>query len=145
MKNAPADVPANIDEYIAGFPSDVQKILQRIRKTIRKAAPNAEEAISYAIPAFKLNGNLIFFAAFKNHIGLFPPVSGDAKLEKALSRYAGPKGNLKFPFDQPIPYDLIARITRLRVKQNLSKAAAKGPKVRKVRSASPGRKRRPLR
>jgi uncharacterized protein YdhG (YjbR/CyaY superfamily) len=80
------------------------------------------------MPAFAQNGILVYFAAFKAHIGVFPPVSGDAKLEKALERYRGPKGNLKFPLDEPIPYDLIRRIATLRVKQNLSKSAAKRKK-----------------
>jgi len=117
--------PEDIDQYIAAFPPEVQAILQQIRLTISAAAPDALEAISYQIPAFKLNGVLVYFAAFKNHIGFYPPVSGDAKLEKAISRYAGEKGNLRFPLDQPIPYGLIERIVKLRVKQNLQKAAAK--------------------
>jgi uncharacterized protein YdhG (YjbR/CyaY superfamily) len=108
----------NIDEYIAAAPAEVRPILTRIRKTIRAAAPGATEVISYRIPAFKLRGILVYFAAFKSHIGLYPPVSGDASLMKALSPYAGPKGNLKFPLDQPIPYDLIKRIVLLRVKQD---------------------------
>jgi uncharacterized protein YdhG (YjbR/CyaY superfamily) len=112
----------SIDEYIASFPPDVQAILERIRLTIRNAAPDAEEAISYRIPAFKLHGILVYFAAFRKHIGLYPPIRGDAKLEKAISIYAGEKGNLKFPFDQPIPYDRIERIVKLRMKQNLAKA-----------------------
>ena len=117
--------PEDIDQYIAAFPPEVQAILQQIRLTISAAAPDALEAISYQIPAFKLNGVLVYFAAFKNHIGFYPPVSGDAKLEKAISPYAGEKGNLRFPLDQPIPYGLIERIVKLRVKQNLQKAAAK--------------------
>ena len=117
--------PEDIDQYIAAFPPEVQAILQQIRLTISAAAPDALEAISYQIPAFKLNGVLVYFAAFKNHIGFYPPVSGDAKLEKAISRYAGEKGNLRFPLDQPIPYGLIERIVKLRVKQNLQKVAAK--------------------
>ena len=100
-------------------------ILERIRATVRKAAPEAKETISYAIPCFKLNGALVYFAAFKHHVGFYPPVKGDAGLEKAVSKYAGEKGNLRFPLDQPIPYALIARIVRLRVKQNQLKAAAK--------------------
>ena len=92
--------------------------------TIRNAAPDARETISYKIPAFTLNGVVVYFAAFKKHIGLYPPVSGDARLEKAISTYAGEKGNLRFPLDQPIPYGLIERIVKLRVKQNLSKAAS---------------------
>jgi uncharacterized protein YdhG (YjbR/CyaY superfamily) len=117
--------PESVDEYIAAFAPEVQAILERIRLTISTAAPDAQETISYQIPTFKLNGSLVYFAAFKNHIGFFPPVSGDARLEKAISRYAGEKGNLRFPLDQPIPYGLIERIVKLRVKQNLAKAAAK--------------------
>ena len=114
----------NIDEYIASFAPEVQAILERIRLTIRRAAPDAQETISYKIPAFTLNGILVYFAAFKKHIGLYPPVRGDAKLEKSISAYAGEKGNLQFPLDQPIPYRLIERIVKLRVKQNMSKAGA---------------------
>ena len=114
-----------IDEYIASASPDAQAILRKIRRVVRDAAPDAEEAISYQMPAFRLNGALVCFGAFKTHIGFFPPVRGDAKLEQAVARYAGEKGNLRFPFDQPIPYDLIERIAKLRVKQNLGKAAAK--------------------
>lgn len=114
-----------IDEYIADFAPDVQAVLQKIRLTIRKAAPRAEETISYQIPTFKLNGALVHFAAFKNHIGFYPPVKGDAKLVKAVAPYANEKGNLRFPLDQPIPYDLIERITRLRIKQNAANARKK--------------------
>ena len=117
--------PRTIDEYIAGFPPKVRAILKQIRSTVRAAAPDAEEVISYQMPAFKQDGILIYFAAFKAHIGAFPPVSGDARLEKALARYAGPKGNLRFPLDEPIPYDLIRRIVALRVRQNTAKAAAR--------------------
>ena len=113
--------PGSIDEYIASFSTEVQTILERIRFTIRNAAPDAEETISYKIPAFRLNGALVYFSAFKKHIGFYPPVRGDARLEKAISIYAGQKGNLQFPLDQPIPYDLIKRIVKLKVRQNLSK------------------------
>jgi uncharacterized protein YdhG (YjbR/CyaY superfamily) len=112
----------NIDEYIASFSPEVQAILKKIRVTIRNSAPGAEEIISYKIPAFRLNGPLVYFAAFKKHIGFYPPVKGDAKIEKAISIYAGEKGNLRFPLDQPIPYRLIEKIVKLRVKQNSSKA-----------------------
>jgi len=118
--------PKNVDEYIASFPPDVQDILERIRLTIRNAAPQAQEAISYKIPTFRLNGALVYFAAFKKHIGFYPPVRGDAKLAKALSPYAGEKGNLKFPLDRRIPYGLIARFVKLRAKQRTSKAAGSG-------------------
>jgi uncharacterized protein YdhG (YjbR/CyaY superfamily) len=120
--------PANIDEYIQAFPPEILSILQSIRTTIRKAAPEAEEIISYKMPAFRQNGILVYFAAFKKHIGLFPPVSGDAAIEKAIAPYAGPKGNLQFPLDQPIPYDLIERIVKLRVRQNQAKASTKAIK-----------------
>ena len=123
--------PRNIDEYIAGFPPGVQAVLEAIRSTIRNAAPGAEETISYQIPAFKLNGVLVYFAAFKEHIGFYPPVRGDAALEKAVSAYAGDKGNLKFPLDRSIPYGLIKRIVKLRVKQSLAKASPKQPKKRR--------------
>jgi uncharacterized protein YdhG (YjbR/CyaY superfamily) len=114
--------PKKIDEYIASFSPEVRAILETIRLTIRNAAPGAQETISYKIPMFRLNGVLIYFAAFKKHIGLFPPVRGDAKLAKVASAYAGEKGNLQFPLDQPIPYGLIERIVKFRVKQNSLKA-----------------------
>ena len=117
-----------IDEYISRFTPEVQEILQKIRRTIRVAAPEAEEAISYQIPAFKQHGVLVYFGAFKNHIGIYPPIRGDAELMKAIAPFAGEKGNLQFPLDQAIPYDLIERITRLQVAQNLAKAAAKRKK-----------------
>lgn len=125
---AKAQPPKDIDEYIARFPADVQAILEKVRGTIRKAAPEAKETISYQMHAFRQHGILVYFAAWKEHIGLYPPVSGDKALEKAVARYAGPKGNLQFPLDQPIPYDLIERIVKLRVKQDLAKAAAKRKK-----------------
>jgi uncharacterized protein YdhG (YjbR/CyaY superfamily) len=89
---------------------------------VQSAAPKAEEAISYRIPAFRQNGVLVYFAAFKSHIGFYPPVRGDARLERAAAPYAGEKGNLRFPLDRPIPFDLIERVTRLRLEQNLAKA-----------------------
>lgn len=122
------NVPETIDEYIAAFPPDVRAILQQIREVVHGAAPGAKEAISYQIPAFRQGGVLVYFAAFKRHIGFYPPVSGDARLEKALSPYAGEKGNLRFPLDQPIPFKLIERIVKLRVKQITASAASKGKK-----------------
>lgn len=116
---------AQIDDYIAACRPEVRPILRKLRAVIRRAAPRqAEQVISYKMPAFKLHGMLVYFAAFTHHIGFFPPVKGDAKLKAALSKYAGPKGNLKFPLDEPIPYALIARIVKLRVQQNLRKARA---------------------
>jgi uncharacterized protein YdhG (YjbR/CyaY superfamily) len=117
--------PSDIEGYIAQFPADVQAILKKVRAVIRKAAPQAKETISYQMPAYKQHGILVFFAAWQKHIGLYPPISGDQALEKAVARYAGPKGNLQFPLDQPIPYNLIERIVKLRVKQDAAKAAAR--------------------
>ena len=125
MKPPPAAAPTTVDEYIAAFPPEVRRILQRVRRVARAAAPEAREVISYRMPALKQNGVLVYFAAFKNHIGLYPPISGDADIAKAVAPYAGEKGNLRFPLDEPIPYDLIARITALRLKQDLAKAALK--------------------
>jgi uncharacterized protein YdhG (YjbR/CyaY superfamily) len=121
-------ISSTIDEYISAFAPEVRAILQKIRQVVRSAAPDAEELISYRMPAFKLNGILVYFAAFKNHIGLYPPIKGDARLEKAVSPYAGEKGNLRFPLDQPIPYALIERIAKFRVKQDLAKATAQRKK-----------------
>ena len=121
----PAAEPRDIDEYIAGAPANVRPILKKIRATIRAEAPDAEETISYRMPAFRMNRVLVYFAAFKNHIGMYPPVSGDANFEKAVAQYAGPKGNLQFPLDQPIPHDLIKRIVRLKVKQDAAIAKNK--------------------
>lgn len=117
--------PANIDNYIAAFPRDVQALLKKVRRAIRAAAPKATEVISYRIPAFRQNGMLVYFAGFKKHIGLYPPVRGDAAIQKAVAKYAGPEGNLKFPYDEPLPLTLIARIVRLKVKQDQAKAASK--------------------
>lgn len=113
-----------IPEYIALFPPDVRAILETIRQTIATAAPEAKETISYQIPTFTLRGPLVHFAAFKSHIGLYPPVRGDAKLEAAVSKYANEKGNLAFPLDEPIPYRLIARIVKLRVRQSAARGDA---------------------
>ncbi len=124
MKNASAK-PETIDDYIAGFPENIQKILKKIRATIRRAAPDAEEAIKYQIPTFTLNGNLVHFAAFKNHIGFYPAPSGTAKFKKELSVYEAGKGSVQFPLDEPIPYDLITKIVEFRVKESAAKAKAK--------------------
>ena len=118
----------DIDGYISQFPADVQAILQRVRTTISSAALDAKETISYLMPAFRLHGILVYFAAWEKHIGLYPPISGDKAIERAIARYAGPKGNLQFPLNEPIPYDLIERIVKLRVKQDTEKATAKKKK-----------------
>ena len=118
-------VPKNIDQYIAGFPPEIQAILQKIRQTIRKAAPAADESINYQIPTFRLNGNLVHFAGFKTHIGFYPTPSGIEKFKKELSAYKGAKGSVQFPLDKPIPYGLISRIVKFRVKENMGKRAKK--------------------
>ncbi len=111
-----------IDEYIRTFPKDVQNILEEMRQTIRKEVPEAEEAISYQIPTFKLNGrNLVHFAAYKNHIGFYPTSSGIEAFKKELSPYKGAKGSVQFPLKEPIPYDLAKKIVIFRVKEELEK------------------------
>jgi uncharacterized protein YdhG (YjbR/CyaY superfamily) len=120
--------PKDIDEYIASFPKDIQDILKKIRATIRNAAPNAQEAIKYQIPTFVLEGNLVHFAAFKDHIGFYPEPSGIEKFKAELSAYQQAKGSVQFPLDQPIPYDLISQIVAFRVQENLEKAQAKKKK-----------------
>ena len=120
--------PQTIDEYIAGFPPEIQVILEKVRTTIRKAAPGAEETIKYHMPTFTLQGNLVHFAAFKKHIGFYPVPTGIEKFKKELAVYEGGKGSVRFPLDQPIPYGLISRIVKLRVQENLARAQAKGKK-----------------
>jgi uncharacterized protein YdhG (YjbR/CyaY superfamily) len=117
--------PKTIDEYIAGFPPSVQAILQKIRSTIKAAAPEAEEKISYQMPTFTLKGNLVHFAAYKKHIGFYPIPSGIEAFKEELSIYKQGKGSVQFPLDQPIPYDLIGRITAFRLQENLERAKAK--------------------
>jgi uncharacterized protein YdhG (YjbR/CyaY superfamily) len=120
--------PKTIDEYIAGFPKDVQEKLEGIRMTIKKAAPDAQEKISYQIPTFYLKGNLVHFAGFKDHISFFPTSSGRENFKNELSVYKGAKGTVRFPLDEPIPYDLISKIVVFRVKENLERAEAKAKK-----------------
>ncbi|HET6892348.1 MAG TPA: DUF1801 domain-containing protein, partial [Pyrinomonadaceae bacterium] len=118
-----------IDDYIASFPEDVQKILKKVRTTIRQTAPDAEETISYQIPTFKLKGTyLIYFAGFKNHISLYPAPRGAEEFKEVLSAYEGGKGTVQFPLNQPIPYDLRKRIVKFKVKENQAKAKTKGKK-----------------
>jgi uncharacterized protein YdhG (YjbR/CyaY superfamily) len=114
-----------IDQYIVQFAPEVQGILHEIRGIVREVAPEVEEIISYRMPAFRLRGILIYVAAFKKHIGIYPPISGDAQLEESLAIYLGEKGNLRFPLDEPIPFGLIKRIVKLRVQQDRTKAEAK--------------------
>jgi len=120
--------PKNVDEYIAGFSPDVQEILEKIRVTIRKAAPAAEETIKYQIPTFTLKGNLVHFAAYKKHIGFYPAPRGIGKFKNELSIYGSGKGTLKFPLDKPIPFDLISKTVKFRVKETLKRAEPKGKK-----------------
>ena len=118
----------NIDEYIAGFPKDVQDILQKIRGIIKKAAPDAEEAIKYQIPTFVLNGNLVHFAAFQKHIGFYPTPSGIDQFKDELSVYKSAKGSVQFPLDAPVPFDLITKIVKFRVKETREKATSRSRK-----------------
>ena len=120
--------PTTIDSYIAGFPEDVQLRLEKLRATIRKAAPEAEEAISYQMPTFKLHGNLVHFAAYKNHIGFYPAPSGIEAFKKEFSIYKYAKGSVQFPLDQPIPLELVSKIVKFRVAENQAKAKAKKKK-----------------
>ncbi len=120
--------PTTIDEYIAGFSPEIQEILEKIRQIVREVAPEASETIKYQMPTFVLHGNLVHFAAFKKHIGFYPVPSGVEAFKEELSVYKGAKGSVQFPLDQPIPYDLISRIVKFRVQENLEKAAAKGKK-----------------
>jgi len=113
--------PESIDEYISTFPSNIQNILKKMRQTIRECAPGAEETISYQIPTFKLNGNLVYFAAFKDHISFFPTSSGREAFKKELSMYKGGRGTVQFPMDKPIPYNLVQKIVKYRVKESLGK------------------------
>jgi uncharacterized protein YdhG (YjbR/CyaY superfamily) len=111
----------SIDEYIAQFPKALQERLEQMRQTIHQAAPEAEEAISYAMPTFKLNGNLVHFAAFKNHIGFYPAPQGIETFKKELSKYKGAKGSVQFPHDEPLPLPLVTKIVKFRVKKNQEK------------------------
>ena len=128
MKNNKAGF-ASVDEYIGTFPKDVQKILEEVRRTIKAAAPDAREKISYQIAAFELNGkNLIHFAGWKNHISMYPIPSGSAAFNKKVSKYAAGKGTLQFPLDKPLPLKLITEIVKLRIDDNLAKAEIKSGK-----------------
>jgi len=118
-------VAKTIDEYIADYPKDIQKLLQQVRATIKKAAPKAEEKISYGIPTFTLNGNLVHFGAYEKHIGFYAMPTGHEAFKKELSVYKQGKGSVQFPIDQPLPLDLISRIVKFRLKENSEKARSK--------------------
>ena len=122
----------NVDEYIKRYPADVQPVLQKIRQTIRKTAPEAKEVISYQIPGYMLNGVLIFFAAFRNHISVYPAPRENEAFKKELSAYKGGKGTVQFPIGQPIPYDLIMRITKFRLRENEERPATKNKTAKKA-------------
>jgi uncharacterized protein YdhG (YjbR/CyaY superfamily) len=117
--------PGGINEYIAGFPVEIQQILEKIRAIVHEEAPGAEEAIKYQMPTFVLKGNLVHFAAFKNHVGFYPTPSGTEKFKEELAPYQGGKGSIRFPLDQPIPYDLIRKIVTFRVAETQAKKAKK--------------------
>ncbi len=123
----------SIDEYIAACPEEIQVTLQALRATIRAAAPEAEERISYAMPAFAQHGNLVYFAALKNHIGFYPTPSGIEAFQQETAAYVSTKGALRFPIDQPLPMDLISRIVRFRVAENRARAEAKAKANVKIR------------
>ena len=124
---ADTPTPNTIDAYIAGFPKEVQEILQKIRGIVKHAAPDAEEAIKYQIPTFVLHGNLVHFAAFQKHIGFYPTPSGIEQFKDDLSAYKNAKGSVQFPLDVPMPYTLIKKIVKFRVQQNREKMAGKAP------------------
>lgn len=115
----------SIDDYISKFPPEIQEILSTIRKVIKEAAPDAKEKISYQMPTFALHGNLVHFAAFKNHIGFYPTPNGIDAFKEELSVYKGAKGSIQFPMDQPMPYELIGKIVKYRVAENIKKAEDK--------------------
>ena len=127
-------MPTTIDEYIASFPAKVRKLLKKVRITIRKAAPGAEETISYRIPTFKLEGNLVHFAAFKNHIGFYPTSSGIANFKAQLSDYNHSRGAVQFPLDRPIPYGLVTRIVKFRVKESRARAESGRKRKQEIRA-----------
>lgn len=114
--------PQSIDEYIAAFPAEIQSLLNDMRATIQQAAPDAEEVISYGMPAFKQKGMLVYYAAFSKHIGFYPTSSGIEAFQEELTGYVGGKGSVQFPFNQPLPLDLVKRIVEFRVNENLIKS-----------------------
>lgn len=137
-KNQP--VPTTVDQYIAAYPPAVKKLLEKLRKTIKAAAPKAEEGISYMMPAYKYHGVLVYFAAFEKHIGFYAAPTGHAAFKKELAGYKTGKGSVQFPFDKPLPFDLVTKIVKWRVKENEDKA---GPKEKKTPAAPPAKTKKP--
>jgi uncharacterized protein YdhG (YjbR/CyaY superfamily) len=130
----------SIDAYIATFPAEMQARLQELRATIRAAAPEAEEVISYQMPTFRLHGNLVHFAAFKGHIGFYPTSSGIAAFQERLARYKSSKGAVQFPLDEPLPLDLVAEMVRFRVAENVAAAEAKAQQRQAARARRGGQR-----
>jgi uncharacterized protein YdhG (YjbR/CyaY superfamily) len=129
MASTPQAAPGDIDEYISRFPQTIQEVLQKVRMTIKKAAPEAEETIRYNMPTFYLHGHyLIYFAAFKKHISLYPAPVGSEQFGEEIEQYASGKGTLQFPLDKPIPYGLITKLVKFRAKENIAKAKTKEKK-----------------
>jgi uncharacterized protein YdhG (YjbR/CyaY superfamily) len=125
MKQGSKTIPSNVNEYIAAFPKEVQQLLQQMRATIKAAAPKAEELISYGMPGYKHHSQLVFFAAFKNHIGFYATPTGHKAFEKELAKYKQGKGSVQFPIEEPLPLSLITKIVKFRVKENELKANTK--------------------
>ena len=121
-------IPQSIDEYIAGFPSETQQVLEQVRATIRAAAPEAQETISYAMPTYKLKGVLVYFAAFKNHIGFYATPTGNVAFAEEIAGYKVGKGSIQFPLNKPMPLELITKMVQFRAQENLEKAAQKEKK-----------------
>ena len=120
--------PASVEEYIDGFPEDTRRVLKQVREAIKKAAPKAEEGIGYAMPAYTLNGTLVYFAGYKSHIGFYATPSGHEAFEKELATYKTGKGSVQFPLNEPMPLALITKMVKYRIKENLEKARLKGKK-----------------
>ncbi|HEU5040601.1 MAG TPA: DUF1801 domain-containing protein [Gemmatimonadales bacterium] len=135
--------PRTVDEYLAGLPGDVRKVLEQVRTAIRRAAPEAQESIRYQIPTFEQGGPLVHFAAHARHVGFYPTPSGIERFQAELSAYEGAKGSVRFPLDQPMPLELIGRIVRFRVEENLSRAASRprAPAGKKAGTRAPARAR----
>ena len=125
-------IPKNVDEYISKFPDEVAQKLEQLRQAIKKAAPAAQEVISYQMPAYKVHGNLVYFAGYKNHIGFYPGAAGIEAFKKELSVYKGAKGSVQFPLDKSLPLSIVTKIVKFRVKQNLEKAKNKLSVAKKV-------------